>query len=80
MVGHGISRPDGARPAKGGEVFAAAYMGQVRIGDGKVGGEHGGGNFAAVRAVADKRLDDAGALGRLEVQFKKAVSKKVMNS
>jgi len=34
---------------------------QVRVGDGEIGGEHGGGYFAAVGAVADKCVDEAGA-------------------
>jgi hypothetical protein len=31
----------------------------VGVVDGEVGGEHGGGDFAAVKAVADKCVDEA---------------------
>lgn len=68
VVGHGVARLDGARLAPGREVIAAAQVLQVRIIDGEVGCEHGCRDFAAVRAVADEGVDQAGAFGWLEVQ------------
>lgn len=40
---------------------------QVGVGDGEVGCEHGGGDFAAVGAVADKSVDEAWTRGWLGV-------------
>ncbi|KAF7966236.1 hypothetical protein HWV62_39459 [Athelia sp. TMB] len=68
VVGHGVARLDGARLAPGREVIAAAQVLQVRIVDGEVGCEHGRRDFAAVRAVADEGVDQAGAFDWLEMQ------------
>ena len=57
VVGHGITRGDSARLAVDGQVFAATQVGQVRVGDSEVGGEHGRADFAAVCAVADEGVD-----------------------
>ena len=67
VVGHGVARGDGARLAKGLQVFAAAQVPEVGVGDGEVGREHGRGDFAAVCAVADEAVDQARALGWLAV-------------
>ena len=67
VVGHGVARGDGPRLAKGLKVVAAAHVLEVRVGDGEVGCEHGGGDFAAVGAVADEAVDQTGALGWLVV-------------
>lgn len=65
VVGHKVLAGDGARLAEGGQVVAAADVDQIFVVDGKVGREHGCGDFAAVCAVADKRVDKARALGWL---------------
>lgn len=65
MVGYGVSRRDGAALAEGFEVGAAAQVLEVAVGDGEVGGEHGGSDFVAVGTVADEGVDEAGALGGL---------------
>lgn len=67
VVGHGVARADGARLAEGLQVVAPAQVPQVRVGDGEVGCEHGGGDFVAVRAVAEEGFDQARALGWLGV-------------
>ena len=67
VVGHGVARGDGAGLAKGLQVVAAAQVPEVLVRDGEVGREHGGGDFAAVGAVADEAVDQAGALGWLVV-------------
>jgi len=63
IVGHRISRGDGFRLAVSCQVVAATDVGEIRIEDGKVRGEHGRRDLAAVGAVADKTGDQAGALG-----------------
>jgi hypothetical protein len=70
VVGHGVARLDGvrgngARLAESLQVFAAAQVLQVRVGDGEVGCEHGRGDFVAVGAVADEAADQARAMGWL---------------
>lgn len=67
VVGHGVARGDGTRLAEGLQVVLAAEVLEVRVGDGEVGCEHGRGDFAAVGAVADEAVDQAGALGWLVV-------------
>ena len=67
VIGHGVARSDGTRLAKGLQVVAAAHVLEVGVRDGEVGREHGGGDFAAVGAVADEAVDQTGALGRLVV-------------
>lgn len=57
VVGHGVTRGDGVRLAISLQVVAASQMFQVRVGDDEVGCEHGCGNFAAIRAVADECID-----------------------
>lgn len=65
MVGHGVAGGDGARLAEGFQIVAAADVLEVSGGDGEVGGEHGGGDFAAVGAVADEGVEEGWALGWL---------------
>ena len=65
VIGHGVARGDGTGLAKGLQVFAAAQVPEVSVRDGEVGREHGRGDFAAVGAVADEAVDQAGALGWL---------------
>lgn len=67
VVGHIIARGDRTRLAEGGQIGAAAQVLQVRVGNGKVGGEHGRGDFAAVRAIADEGVNQTRALGWLGV-------------
>ena len=62
MIRHSLSGGDGTRLAKGLKMFAAAEMLQVGVGDYKVGGEHGSCDLAAVCAVADEGVNQAGAL------------------
>lgn len=57
IVGHVLTRSDRARLAKCGQLVAAAEVLQVRIGDDKVGCEHGRGDFMAIRAIADEAGD-----------------------
>ena len=54
IIGHIATRSDGLRLAPGFEVVLAAEVFEVGVGDDEVGGEHGGGDFAAVGAVADE--------------------------
>ena len=54
VIRHIAARSDGLRLAPGFEVVAAAEVFEVGVGDDEVGGEHGGGDFAAVGAVADE--------------------------
>lgn len=54
IIGHGVTRGDGARLTEGLQAIPAAQVLQVRVGHGEVGREHGRGNFAAVCAVADE--------------------------
>ena len=65
VVGHGVAGADGARLGEGREPVAAAQVREVGVGDGEVGGEHGGGDLVAVGAVADEAVDEAGGLGWL---------------
>lgn len=65
VVGHEVARGDGLGLTEGGQVFAAAQVFEVRVGDGEVGREHGRGDFSTVRAVADEGGDQAWALGWL---------------
>jgi len=67
VVGHGVVRDDDARLTEGVQVVAAAQLLQVRVGDGEVGCEHGRGDFAAVRAVANEGVDQACALDWLGI-------------
>ncbi len=60
VVGHGSVQADAVVLAPGLEVVLAAQVLQVGVGDDEVGGEHGGGDFAAVGAVADEGVDEAG--------------------
>lgn len=62
VVGHPLARGDGARLAVRGQVLAAAHVREMRVQDGEVRGEHRGGDFAAVRAVADEGADEAWGL------------------
>lgn len=39
---------------------------QVRVGNGKVGCEHGGGNFATVVTIADETVEETRAMGWLD--------------
>ena len=79
VVGHDALAGDGARLAKRGQVIAAAGVGQVFVVDSKVRREHRCGDFAAVGAVADKRVDKAGALGRLWLMWLE-ICKRMMRS
>ena len=65
VVGHLAARGDGFGLAPGGQVVAAAEVLEVGVGHGEVGGEHGGGDFVAVAAVADEGVEETGALGWL---------------
>ena len=67
IVGHVVARGDTARLAEGFQIVAAADVLEVRVRDGKVGCEHGRGDFAAVGAIADEGVDQAWALGWLGV-------------
>ncbi len=66
-IGHVVAGAYGTLLAPCLEGVAAAQVLEVRVGDGEVGCEHGGGDFVAVGAVADEGVDQAGALGRLGV-------------
>ena len=57
IVGHVLTRSDRARLAEGGQLVPAAEVLQVRIGDDKVGREHGRGDFMAIGAIADEAGD-----------------------
>ena len=65
VIRHGIARGDGPRLTEGFQIVAAAQVPEVGVRDGEVGREHGGGDFAAVGAVADEAVDEARALGWL---------------
>lgn len=65
VVGHQAARCDSFRLSKRLEVFLPAQVLQVSVGDGKVGCEHGRGDFATVGAVADKGINQAGTMSRL---------------
>lgn len=65
VVGHGVSRGGGARLAPGRQVLAAAEVSDVLVVNHEVGGEHGSGDFAAIRTVAHEGVDQAWAFGRL---------------
>lgn len=67
IIGHVVARGDRVRLAEGFQIVAAADVLEVRVGDGKVGCEHGRGDFAAVGAIADEGVDQARALGWLGV-------------
>lgn len=57
MVLHGVAALDGLALREFGEQFAAADVLGGGGEDGEVAGEHAGGDFAAVGAVADERGD-----------------------
>lgn len=57
MICHFATRSDGLRLAPRLEIVAAAEVFEVGVGDDEVGGEHGGGDFAAVGAVAEEGVD-----------------------
>lgn len=59
VVGHRLARSDRLGLAKRLETVLPARVLKVGVLDGKVAGEHGRGNLAAVGAVADKCVDDA---------------------
>lgn len=63
IVGHHISRGDGLRLRERCQVFFTADVRDVCGEDAEVCGEHGGGDLAAVGAVADEGAEEAGALG-----------------
>ena len=65
VVRHSVARGDGAGLTEGFQVFAAAQVRQVGVGDGEVGCEHGRGDLVAVRTVAGEALDQTRALGWL---------------
>ena len=54
IISHVVARGDSVRLAEGFQIVAASYVLQVGVGDGKVGCEHGRGDFAAVGATADE--------------------------
>lgn len=58
-VGHFGSRSRCLALAPASDIVLATNVLEVRVVDGKVGGEHGCGDFAAVEAVADKGIDQA---------------------
>ena len=62
IVGHQLAGGDRARLGVSGQFVAAAEVCEMGVGDGEVGGEHGGRDLAAVGAVADKGAEEAGAL------------------
>jgi hypothetical protein len=78
VVCHGVAGSDGTRLAVGREVVAAAQVGQVRVGNEKVGRKHGASKFSAVATVAGKRCHETRALGGLVVG-KPGVSNPEMN-
>ena len=53
------------RLAKGLQILPAADVLQMGVGDDEIGCEHGGGDFAAVEAVADEAVNHARALSWL---------------
>lgn len=67
VVGHGAAGLDGLLLAVGVEVLLAPQVLQVRVGDGEVGGEHGGRDLVAVAAVADEGVEQAWAFGWLAI-------------
>ena len=67
MIGHGAPGGDGVVLGEGFEVGSAAEVLEVGVGDGEVGGEHGGGDFVAVGAVADEGGEEARAVGWLDL-------------
>ena len=62
VVGHGVTRSRGARLAIGSQLVAATEVLEMRVAHDEVGGKHGGGDFAAVCAVAEECIDQARAL------------------
>ena len=65
VIGHSVAGGDGPGLAEGLEVVSATKVLHVCIVYNEVGGEHGGGDFAAIAAVADETIDKAWALGWL---------------
>lgn len=65
-VGHLAARCNGIGLPKGSEILLSAYVTKVIVLDSKVRGEHGGCDFAAVCAVADKGVDEARAVSGLD--------------
>lgn len=57
VVLHDITRLDGLALCELGELVAAADVGSLILANDEVGGEHGGGDFAAVVARADEGVD-----------------------
>ena len=64
IVGHQLARGDGAALRVRGQSVAAAQVGEVGVGDGEVGREHGRRDLAAVRAVAHEGAEQARPLRR----------------
>ena len=54
IVGHHLARGDGVRLTVGCQIVAAAKVGEMRVGNGEVRGEHRCRDLAAVGTVADK--------------------------
>jgi len=54
VVGHGFSRGNGVRLAEDLEIFATAYVLQMRLGNREVGCKHGCCYLSTVKAVADE--------------------------
>ena len=65
MVRHGVPARDGLVLRPLGEFVLAAGVRGFGFFDDEVGGEHAGGDFAAVGAVADEAVDEAGTFGWL---------------
>lgn len=65
VIGHRVAGCDSPRLAEGFEVLSATKVLQICIVNNEVGGEHGGGDFMAVAAVADETIDKTWALGWL---------------
>ncbi len=63
IVGHQLARGDGARLAESRQVVAAADVGEMYVEDGEIRGEHRRRDLAAVGAVANKGVEQAGPLG-----------------
>ena len=57
MILHGVAAFDGLALRELGELVAAAHVRRFGRLDDEVGGEHRGGDFAAVAAVADEGVD-----------------------
>lgn len=62
VVGHALARRNSVRLGEGLHVVAAADMGEMRVSDSEIGGEHGGRDLAAIRTVTDKGAKEPGPL------------------